>query len=250
MVGGSLLKPRSRVKGSRTCFAAALIIAFEIVAAFIAGIAILIGFVAWRLADGHPVHLGFLVPYFERSLDAPDHAFKVKLDDLIVTWTGGNSSSASAPSMCGQSRAEGRELASVPQIGLRLSVRAMLRGLVAPTEVEIFDPRIHVRRGRDGRFQFLATVANASEGQSSSILPELFSDLMGPMNPDLPTGYLQRAHLVGGTLVFDDQRTGLVWHAPKIDIDLLARRQGHRRRTVGPGRRTGRAGAARREVHL
>jgi len=211
--------PRAKVDG-RTLLRRSLIIAFEVVAALIAGIAILIGFVAWRLADGHPVHLGFLIPYFEHSLDAPDRAFTIKLDDLVVTWTGGNQLVSIRAIHVRALSQEGRELASVPQIGLRLSVRGMMRGLVAPTEVEIFDPRIHVRRSRDGTFQFLATVPGASEGQSSSILPELLSDLMGPMNPDLPTGYLQRAHLVGGTLVFDDQRTGLVWHAPKIDIDF------------------------------
>ena len=150
----------------------------------------------------------------------PTGPSRCKLDDLVVTWTGGNQLVGIRAIHVRALTPEGRELASVPQIGLRLSVRAMMRGLVAPTEVEIFDPRIHVRRSRDGKFQFLATVPSASEGQSSNILPELFSDLMGPMNPDLPTGYLQRAHLVGGTLVFDDQRTGLVWHAPKIDIDF------------------------------
>ncbi len=203
-----------------------LFIAFEIVATLIAGIAILVGFVAWRLADGHPVHLGFLVPYFERSLDAPDHAFKVKLDDLVVTWTGGNQLVSIRAIRVRAVTPEGRELASVPQIGFRLSVRAMMRGLVAPTEIEVFDPRIHIRRNRDGQFQFLATVVSADEGQPSAILPEIFADLMGPPNPNLSTGYLQRAHLVGGTLVFDDQRTGLIWHAPKIDIDLLRDREG------------------------
>ena len=203
-----------------------LIILFEVIAALIAGVAILIGFVAWRLADGHPVHLGFLVPYFERSLDAPDHAFKVKLDDLIVTWTGGDQLIGIRAVHVRAVTDDGRELASVPQIGLRLSVPAMMRGIAAPTEVEIFEPRIHVRRARDGRFVFLSTVASASEGQTSSILPELFEELMGPMNPDLSTGYLQRVHLVDGTLVFDDQRTGLLWHAPKIDIDLLRNTNG------------------------
>jgi hypothetical protein len=203
-----------------------LFIGFEVIATLIAGIAILVGFVAWRLADGHPVHLGFLVPYFERSLDAPDHAFKVKLDDLVITWTGGNQLVSIRAIRVRAVTAEGRELASVPQIGLRLSVRAMMRGLVAPTEIEVFDPRIHIRRNPDGQFQFLATVASAAEGQPSSILPELFGDLMGPPDPNLSTGYLQRAHLVGGTLVFDDERTGLVWHAPKIDIELLRDRQG------------------------
>lgn len=202
-----------------------LIVLFEVIAALIAGVAILIGFVAWRLADGHPVHLAFLVPYFERSLDAPDHAFKVKLDDLIVTWTGGTQLVGIRATHVRAVTAEGRELASVPQIGLRLSVRAMMRGLAAPTEVEIFQPRIHVRRAPDGRFLFLSTV-ESTEGQSSSILPELFSELMGPMNPDLPTGYLKRVHLIDGTLVFDDQRTGLLWHAPEIDIDLLRNMNG------------------------
>ena len=128
-----------------------LIILFEVIAALIAGVAILIGFVAWRLADGHPVHLGFLVPYFERSLDAPDHAFKVKLDDLIVTWTGGDQLIGIRAVHVRAVTDDGRELASVPQIGLRLSVPAMMRGIAAPTEVEIFEPRIHVRRARDGR---------------------------------------------------------------------------------------------------
>jgi Protein of unknown function/AsmA-like C-terminal region len=203
-----------------------LLIVFEIIAALIAGVAILIGFTAWRLADGHPVHLGFLVPYFERSLAAPDRTFKVKLDDLIVTWTGGEQLLSIRAIGVRALSEDGRELASVPQIGLRLSVRAMMRGLVAPTEIEVFDPRIHVRRNRDGTFQFLATVASAGENQPSSILPEIFGDLMGPPNPDTSTGYLQRAHLVGGELVFDDQRTGLLWHAPKIDIDLLRDREG------------------------
>jgi hypothetical protein len=203
-----------------------LIIGFEIIATLIAGVAILVGFLGWRLADGHPVHLGFLVPYFERSLDAPDRTFRVKLDDLIVTWTGGKQLVSIRAIHVRALSQDGRELASVPQIGLRLSVRAMMHGLIAPTEVEIFNPRIHVRRNPDGKFQFLATVANASEGQSSTILPELFGDLMGPPDPSLSTGYLQRAHLVGGTLVFDDERTGLVWHAPKIDIHLSRDRKG------------------------
>ncbi len=203
-----------------------LLIAFETIAAFIAGIAILVGFVAWRLADGHPVHLSFLVPYFEHALDVPDRSFKVKLDDLVITWTGGNQLIGIRAIRVRAVSNEGRDLASVPQIGLRVSVPALLRGLLAPTQVEIFDPQIHLRRLPNGKFQFLATVADAVEGQPSSILPELFGELLGPMDPTLPTGYLQRARLVGGTVIFDDQRTGVVWHAPKIDIDLSRDDQG------------------------
>jgi hypothetical protein len=203
-----------------------VVIGLEGLAAIIAGFAILVAFVAWRLADGHPVHLGFLVPYFERSLAAPDDAFQVKLDDLIVTWTGGPQLISLKAMRVRAVSAEGRELAVVPQIGIRLSVRGLLHGLLAPAEIEVFDPRIHIRRNPNGSFQFLATIAGPIEGQPSSVLPELLGDLLGPPDPKRATGYLRRAHLVGGTLEFEDQRTGLTWHAPKIDIDMARGRNG------------------------
>jgi hypothetical protein len=203
-------------------------IGLELLAALIAGLAILAGVLAWRVADGHPVHLGFLVPFFERSLAAPDNAFRVRLDDVVVIWTG-------RPQLVGFRAVgvravskEGRELASVPQIGFTLSVRAMVHGLLAPTDIEIYDPKIHLRRTPDGRFQFLATIHGPAEGQPSPMLPEILASLLDAPNPNVPTGYLRRVHLIGGSVEFDDRKSGLTWHAPKIDMEWLRDRQGIR----------------------
>jgi hypothetical protein len=198
----------------------------EIFAAFLAGFVIIAGFLVWRLADGQPYHLKLLVPLLERSLAAPDNVFRVKLDDVVVRWTGGQQLVGLRALGVRAIGPDGRVLASVPQIGLRLSLKAMTHGLLAPTEVEVFDPEIHMRRNADGHFQFLSTITGELKGQPSPMLPEVFADLLEPPNPDRSTGYLRRVHLIGGTVEFDDQRTGLVWHAPKIDIEMLRDRQG------------------------
>ncbi len=201
-------------------------ICFDLLGAFLAGLALLIGFAVYRLSDGHPFHVGFLIPFLERSLAAPDGSYRVRFDDIVVTWTGGDRLIGLRALHVRAVGADGRELASVPQIGLSLSVNALVHGILAPTEVEIFQPRIHLRRNTDGHFQFLATVEGPVAGQPSALLPELFQELLNRPDPRLSTGYLRRAHLIGGTFVFDDRRTGLVWHAPKIDIDLLRDREG------------------------
>jgi len=201
-------------------------ICFDLLGAFLAGLVLLIGFAAYRLSDGHPFHVGFLIPILEQSLAAPDGSYRVRFDDIVVTWTGGDRLIGLRALRVRAIAADGRELASVPQIGLSLSVNALVHGILAPTEVEIFEPRIHMRRNVDGRFQFLATVEGPVAGQPSAILPEIFQELLNRPDPRLSTGYLRRAHLIGGSLVFDDRRTGLVWHAPKIDIDLMRDPQG------------------------
>jgi Protein of unknown function/AsmA-like C-terminal region len=201
-------------------------ICLEVFAAFLAGFVIVAGFLVWRLADGHPYHLKLLVPLLERSLAAPDNVFRVKLDDVVIRWTGGQQLIGLRALGVRAIGPDGRELARVPQIGLRLSLHAMMRGVLAPTEVEVFEPEIHMRRNADGRFQFLATIAGDLRGQPSPMLPEVFSDLREPPSPNRSTGYLRRVHLIDGRVELDDQRTGLVWHAPKIDIEMLRDRQG------------------------
>src|SRR5262249_44468171 len=159
-------------------------------------------------------------------LAAPDNAFRIKLDDVVVRWTGGQELIGLRALGVQALGPDGRLLASMPEIGLRLSLSALWRGMLAPTEVDVFDPEIYLRRNADGRFQFLATISGKLNGQFSPLLPEVFGDLLEPPNADSSMGYLRRVRMIGGVVDFDDKRTGLVWHAPKIDIEMLRDRQG------------------------
>jgi len=189
----------------------------EIIGTLVAGLVIVAGFTAYRFSEGRPFHLQFLVPYIERALTPPGGEFHIKLDDLVIAWAGGERLIGLRATHVRALAKDGRVLASVPQIGINLSLRGLLRGLVAPTDIEIYNPQLHLRRNKEGHFQFL-TAGDAREGQPTTFIPAALEGLMGTPNLNTALGYLRRAHLVGGTLDFDDQRTGLEWHAPQIDI--------------------------------
>jgi hypothetical protein len=201
-------------------------IGLEVIGTLVAGLLIVAGFAAYRFSEGRPFHLQFLVPYIERALTPPNGDFRIKLDDLVIAWTGGERLIGLRATHVSAFAKDGRLVASVPQIGIDLSLRALLHGLVAPTSIEIHDPHIHLRRNKEGHFQFLAEAGGLAQEQPTSFVTEALQNLMGPPNLDTVTGYLTRADLVGGRLDFDDERTGLTWHAPRIDIELLRDRQG------------------------
>jgi len=208
-------------------------IGLEVLGMFVAGLAILAGFAAYRFSEGRPFHLAFLVPYIQQALVPPKAGFRIKLDDLVIAWTGGEQLIGLRATHVRAVTPDGHVLASVPQIGLSLSLRALLRGMVAPTEVDIYNPRIHLRRDAEGHFQFLTASVEAEEQQPSPLIPEFLQGLMGAPNRDQASGYLRRAHLIGGVLDFNDRRTGLIWHAPKLDIELVRDRQGITGRLAG-----------------
>ena len=61
----------------------------EIIGTLVAGLVIVAGFAAYRFSEGQPFHLQFLVPYIQRALTPPGGEFHIKLDDLVIAWTGG-----------------------------------------------------------------------------------------------------------------------------------------------------------------
>ena len=193
----------------------------EVLAALVAGLAILAGVAAWRVSADAPLRLSFLTPYLEQALTAPNGSFTVRIEDTVLTWAGWQRTldlQASGVRVIG---ADGRQIAAVPAVAVTLSVRALLRGLVAPTAIEIFGPSVRLVREADGRFHFLRVDDTAAAPQEESpILPILLGELLNAADPDRATGYLTQASLVGGQLTFEDRRRGRIWHAPVATVEL------------------------------
>ena len=63
-------------------------IALEVLGALLAGIALLVGFLAWRLIYEGPIHMAFLAPYVERSIAETNRDFPVPVPGKFVK--GGN----------------------------------------------------------------------------------------------------------------------------------------------------------------
>ncbi|MEZ5831414.1 MAG: AsmA-like C-terminal domain-containing protein [Dongiaceae bacterium] len=201
-------------------------IALEALGALLAGIAIVLGFVAYRLAYEGPIHLSFLKPYVEQALNQPDADFQFVIQDTVLAWAGWQRTlDIRGVGVRIQDRA-GRELASVPEVGFGISGAALFRGLVAPSRIELFRPQLALRRSEAGDFQFGETLLGGSAEQESA--PETQTDFLGALVGELlrapdrekRTGYLTEAAIYSGTISIDDRHAGNVWKADNLEIHL------------------------------
>ena len=201
-------------------------IALEVLGALLAGIAVIVGFIAYRLAYEGPIHLSFLKPYVEEALNGPDADFQFVIDDTVLAWAGWQRTlDIRGVGVRVQDRA-GRELASVPELGFGLSGAGLFRGLIAPSRIELYRPALSLARNANGDFQFGNTLIGGSEpdpnapSSETDFLAALVSELLEAPDPGKRTGYLTEAAIYDGTISIDDRHAGNVWKAEGLEIHL------------------------------
>lgn len=199
------------------------IIAFEIVAGLIAGAVILLGVALWRISGDEPLRVSFLTPYLEQALSPEDRRFTVDIDDTVLTWAGWERTLDLSARGVRAIAEDGSTVASVPQISVTLSLRALLRGLVAPTSIEVFGPHLFLRRETDGHFT-VAGIAPPEGGsptaEGGGIFGEVMAELQDEPEPNSLTGYLSRVSIVGGRVTLEDRRLGMTWQAPQANFSV------------------------------
>ena len=199
------------------------IIAFEIVAGLIAGAGILLGVALWRISGDEPLRVSFLTPYLEQALSPEDRRFTVAIDDTVLTWAGWERTLDLRARGVRTIAEDGSTIASVPQVSVTLSLRALLRGLVAPTSIEVFGPHLFLRRETDGHFT-VAGIAPPEGGSPTAAGGDVFGEVMAELQdepePNSLTGYLSRASVVGGRVTLEDRRLGMTWQAPQANFSV------------------------------
>jgi hypothetical protein len=179
---------------------------------------------AYRLSEG-PLSLSFLTPYIEGALTLPGGPLTVKLDRTILLWSG-QSHNLEIRAENVRALADQTVVASVPEMSLSLSGRALLQGIAAPRSLRLLHPTIHVRRDLDGRTQFGLGDGAEPEENGSQAAQDVLRALLSPPDGAGVAGELRRIEVVGAELQFDDLAAGKQWRAPRADFGLLRDRQG------------------------
>ncbi|HET6156845.1 MAG TPA: AsmA-like C-terminal domain-containing protein [Dongiaceae bacterium] len=204
-------------------------IALEALGALLAGIAVIAGFVAYRLAYEGPIHLSFLKPYVEEALNRPGADFAFVIQDTVLAWAGWERTLDIRGVGVQIQDSSGRELASVPELGFGLSGAALFRGLLAPSRIELFRPALSLGRNEAGDFQFGETLIGGGQAdQAVAPAPASQADFFGALvrelleapDPQKRTGYLTEAAIYAGTISIDDRHAGNVWKAEDLEIHL------------------------------
>ena len=211
-------------KGAREVIRRTSKLVLEFLALVVAGVTVIAVLVGLRLASG-PVQLDFLTPHIEQALSAPDGSYEVRLDRTVLIWGGWERTldlRARGVRMIG---ADGVERASVPELSLRLSLRAMMRGLFAPASLELIGPKFVIMQTEKGDFR-LGAGGDAGDGggiqdSTADMLKQLLAGLLKPPNPSDALGYLTSVSILGADIAFEDRRRGLSWRGLPVDVTMF-----------------------------
>jgi hypothetical protein len=181
-----------------------------------AGLAIMMVLSAWKLSSG-PISLAFLTPYIETSLATFHKTFKIRLDETILTWAGWERT-LDIRVLNVRALGEGDALiASVPEISLSLSAKALLKGMIAPKSIEMFRPSLKLVRHRDGTFE---VGFNTEASDSEQFMHQMFSLMLDKPNPSHPMSFLSRVNIFDADLTVIDQSLQTAWSAPSAQVQF------------------------------
>lgn len=205
-------------------------IAAEVVAGILAILVLLAVVAFWRLSQG-PVQLDFLTPQIEQALADSDRGITVEIGHTELTWGGWDKTlNLHARGVKLRDRI-GEPIAALPDVIIRLSLRALVQGTIAPTVVELVGARLSLVRAADGHFEFdFARGAEADEQEAkaedvaapdlSRVLPAVIEQLLSKPAAGQPLSFLTALRIVNGQVFIYDQKLRTVWEAPQADIEL------------------------------
>jgi len=195
-------------------------ITVEVFAVILTGLAIAIGAAAWRLSTG-PVALEALSPYIERALTPASGEFRVRIDKTILTWGGWQRPVVVHAVGVRAVRPDGDLIARVPRAIIRFSTRALLRGVIAPTSLEISRPSLIAERTKDGRFTFGLGGADGGKAATPARTTPLPRAVIEGLLADRRHGalsYLTSVRIVAARMTIFDRHLDLAWQAPNANL--------------------------------
>ena len=188
----------------------------------LAGLAVLalLG-LAWRLGDG-PIVLGRAAPYLEDAINDSALGISVRVGDVVVS--GGdwrrtfdlNLLNVLVFDETGQVAFASRE------IGLAMSLPALLQAEVRPVGITLAGSNIDLVRDDNGAISFALTAglgdaapeANGLSGDRSLLERILLASSKPPLER------LEHVRFKNADLTFDDRKLGLIWHAPNSGVSI------------------------------
>ncbi|MBT3907702.1 MAG: hypothetical protein HOB79_22525 [Rhodospirillaceae bacterium] len=188
----------------------------HILGGLVAGLVIVVVLLSWRLSAG-PVSLAFLSPHIESAFRSFQAVVDVRLDDTVLTWAGWDRTLDIRVVNVRALGGDGKVIASVPEVSLSLSVKAMLKGKVAPRSIELFRPNIHLVRNKDRTFS--VGFADGSKTKMRS-LQNLLDEFGGDSDKSDVMAYLSRISIVDAGLTIVDETLGTSWSAPATQVQL------------------------------
>lgn len=188
--------------------------AVGIVAAAVAALAA----AAWVLHSG-PVSLSPFRSYVADALRLNDAPVKVDFADILLVWpqwTRGPVVRLVGVRVVGR---DGVVVGTIPDMNARLSLRALLHGRVAPSQITISDMQLQLVREVDGR----VSIGTSEHGFPLGGLLAAIDAASGGEEEDSFVADVRRVSIPNASLTFDDRSTTTHWQMSGAGLEVVRR---------------------------
>ncbi|PHS63322.1 MAG: hypothetical protein COB12_09885, partial [Flavobacterium sp.] len=187
----------------------------------------------WRLSIG-PIALDWAGDYLKKALSSSRENVSVDFRDAVLIWQWDDHQTFARSSGLQVIfyeieiiNSETEFTLNIPEVGARFSGLAMLRGLLAPTDVSISGLSIDYTLGPDvwestddrtfmeKLESFIQTLKN-----SNSLPFEMAQQLLSPPKSSVAAGYLHQISLLDTKITLTDQLSGQKWQIPAAQLGL------------------------------
>lgn len=190
-----------------------------------------LGWLVWRLDQG-PLAVGWLADEIVAVANQHMAPLRLEMGEASLVWEGFRGGVDRPLDILAHGLvifdAAGRRIAQVPEARVSLSMRALATGRIAPRGLLVQGARVRAVRRADGGLA--VDFSGTQEGGPavagvSSDFSWLFEALGQPLGTDLGgratlLSQLRRLQLRDTELVVQDDALGLVWRAPKLELDV------------------------------
>jgi len=205
----------------------------KILLGFFAFLAVAVVILGWRLSNG-PIALDWAGDYLKKALMTNQSDVRVDFRDAVLMWqTAGRKKYAETSGLqiifyeFEISRPESDFSLKLPEAGVRFSGLAMMRGLLAPTDVEFSNLSLdytldeNVWQSTDSR-PFLEKLESFLENfrSSTGVLEEIVRELLSPPKSSDIAGYLRQITFKNTEITVTDQLSGQKWRMPEAQLNL------------------------------
>ncbi|MEO3474198.1 AsmA-like C-terminal region-containing protein [Roseomonas sp. CAU 1739] len=203
------------------------------------GVAVLggigLGALAWRLQEG-PLPLPMLAREVEDAFNADRDGTRLEIGEVAIAWSGWSEGHRSPLALTLQQvRAiapDGSMRAELPDASVSLSLSWLMRGVFAPSVLELRGLTLFAERSQDGTLQLgLGPTAEHPAAPPPGAAPaadpllDLAAQLMRPPSDNTPLAALRRVRLTDAQLRVVDAQFGRSWTG-EISSLALTRREG------------------------
>jgi hypothetical protein len=171
-----------------------------------------------------PIALEFLSPYIEQGLSSRDGTLSVRLDSTVLAMGSGDRMlEIHAINVRAYLADNDQPIASVPDMALSLSGRALLHGVVAPNSIRLSGAKLRLVRDASGVLQWgIGEAASDSQPPSDAgaVVNAVKDAMLGAPDPAKPGRALQVFTIRNADLMIEDRALGTSWHAPDAEISI------------------------------